>query len=61
MILHRDPYREDIHCHLMEVHARSGNRAAAIEQYENLKKTLRHELGVAPLPATVARYQRLIE
>jgi LuxR family maltose regulon positive regulatory protein len=61
MILSRDPYREDIHCRVMEAHARSGNRAAAVEQYEILKKTLKLELGVAPLPATVARYESLLK
>jgi ATP/maltotriose-dependent transcriptional regulator MalT len=61
MILRRDPYREDIHCQVMEAYARSGNRGAAIEQYENLKETLGRELGVAPLHTTVARYETLIK
>jgi ATP/maltotriose-dependent transcriptional regulator MalT/DNA-binding SARP family transcriptional activator len=60
VILRRDPYREDIHCQIMEAYASSGNRAAAIEQFENLKRTLERELGVAPLPTTVAKYESLV-
>ena len=61
MILRRDPYREDTHCQIMEAYARSGNRAAAIEQYENLKEALRRDLGVTPLPATIAKFESLIK
>jgi DNA-binding SARP family transcriptional activator len=60
-ILQRDPYREDIHCQVMEAHVRMGNRAAAIELFDKLRKMLRSELGVGPLPATVARYESLIK
>jgi DNA-binding SARP family transcriptional activator len=60
MILNRDAYREDVHRHLMDAYARIGNRAAVREQYENLKDLLMEELGVAPLPETVATYKRLI-
>src|SRR5262249_33884581 len=61
MILQRDPYREDAHCQVMEAFVRSGNRAAAIEQFDGLRKMLRRELGVDPLPATVAKYESLIK
>ena len=60
MILQRDPYREDAHCQVMEAFVRIGNRAAAIEQFDDLRKMLRKELGVDPLPATVAKYESLI-
>jgi DNA-binding SARP family transcriptional activator len=60
MILSRDAYREDVHRQLMDAYARIGNRAAVREQYENLKDLLMEELGVAPLPETVATYKRLI-
>ncbi len=58
-ILARDPYREDVHRELMEAYARVGNRAALREQYENLKTLLMEELGVAPLPETMATYRKL--
>ena len=45
----------------MEAYVRSGNRAAAIEQFDGLRKMLRRELGVDPLPATLAKYEGLIK
>jgi LuxR family maltose regulon positive regulatory protein len=60
-ILQRDPYREDAHCQVMEAYVGMGNRAAAIEQFDRLRKLLRSELGVAPLPATMAKYESLIK
>ena len=60
MILQRDAYQEDVHCQVMEAHVRSGNRAAAIEQFDGLRRMLRRELGVEPLPATIAKYESLI-
>jgi DNA-binding SARP family transcriptional activator len=60
MLLTRDPYQEDVHSSVMEAHVHSGNRAAAIEQFDGLRKMLRRELGVDPLPSTFARYETLI-
>ncbi len=60
MFLARDPYQEDVHCHVMEASVQSGNRAAAIDQFDGLRKMLRRELGVDPLPATIAKYEALI-
>ena len=59
MILSRDAYREDVHRQLMDSFAQVGNRLAVREQYENLTRLLREELGVDPLPETVATYKRL--
>ena len=59
-ILSRDPYREDVHRQLMDSQVRLGNRVAVREQYENLRTLLREELGVDPLPETVATYNRLL-
>jgi ATP/maltotriose-dependent transcriptional regulator MalT/DNA-binding SARP family transcriptional activator len=61
MLLARDPYQEDVHCALMEAHVALGNRAAAIDQFDGLRRMLRRELGVDPLPATIARYEALIK
>jgi len=60
IILNRDPYREDVHRQLMDSQARIGNRAAVREQFENLRTLLREELGVDPLPETLATYKRLV-
>ncbi len=51
-ILHSDPFREDTHCMIMRAHAALGNRVAVKEQYENLRRLLRKELGVEPAPET---------
>jgi ATP/maltotriose-dependent transcriptional regulator MalT/DNA-binding SARP family transcriptional activator len=59
-ILSRDPYREDVHRQLMESQVQIGNRAAVREQYENLRTLLRDELGVDPLPETVATFKKLV-
>ena len=59
-ILNRDSYREDVHRQLMDSYARVGNRAAVREQFENLKTLLMEDLGVDPLPETVATYKKLI-
>ena len=61
MLLARDPYQEDVHCALMEAHVALGNRAAAIDQFDSLRRMLRRELGVDPLPATIARYEAIIK
>ena len=45
----------------MEAYVSSGNRAAAIEQFDNLRRMLRRELGVEPLPTTIAKYETLIK
>lgn len=60
MILNRDAYREDVHRQLMDSYTRVGNRAAVREQYDNLTKLLRDELGVDPLPETAAMYKKLV-
>lgn len=59
-ILHVDPFREDIHCMSMRAHAALGNRIAVREQYENLSRLLRKELGVDPAADTQKVYQELI-
>ncbi|HEX8503197.1 MAG TPA: BTAD domain-containing putative transcriptional regulator [Pyrinomonadaceae bacterium] len=60
-ILREDPFREDVHCHLMRAHAAQGNRVAVREQYETLKKLLRKELGVEPAAETQRIYRDLIK
>jgi DNA-binding SARP family transcriptional activator len=59
-ILSRDSYREDVHRQLMDSYARVGNRAAVREQFEHLKTLLMEDLGVDPLPDTVATYKKLV-
>ena len=51
--LELDSLHEPAHRLLMEVLARSGEPAAALEQYRECVRILDRELGVAPLAATV--------
>ena len=60
-ILREDPFREDVHCHLMRAHAAQGNRVAVREQYETLRKLLRKELGVEPAAETQRVYKELLK
>ncbi|HLM56482.1 MAG TPA: BTAD domain-containing putative transcriptional regulator [Pyrinomonadaceae bacterium] len=59
-ILREDPFREDVHCHVMRAHAAQGNRVAVREQYDALRKLLRKELGVEPAPETQKVYKQLV-
>jgi DNA-binding SARP family transcriptional activator len=59
-ILREDPFREDVHCHLMRAHAAQGNRVAVREQFETLRKLLRKELGVEPASETQKVYKELL-
>ncbi|HYY58455.1 MAG TPA: BTAD domain-containing putative transcriptional regulator, partial [Pyrinomonadaceae bacterium] len=59
-ILQADPFREDIHCLMMRAHAALGNRVAVKEQYENLKRLLRKELGVDPASDTQKIFRELV-
>jgi predicted ATPase/DNA-binding SARP family transcriptional activator len=58
-LLALDPWREEIHRHLMLMQVRSGQNSAALAQYETCKKILEKELGVEPLLETTALYERI--
>ena len=47
------------HVRLMDLFARSGDRAAALRQYRSCVAILDRELGVAPLASTTARYEAI--
>jgi len=59
-ILRDDPYREDVHIMMMRAHAGQGNRHAVREQYEQLRRLLKKELGVEPAPETQRIYRELV-
>jgi len=54
-----DPLDEAGHVRLMDLLARSGDRAAALRQYRLCVSTLDRELSVAPLTSTTARYEAI--
>jgi predicted ATPase len=57
--LELDPWREEAHRLLMRVLAVSGQRSAALEQYERCRRVLAAELGVEPAQETTALYERI--
>lgn len=59
-LVEEEPYREAGHRLLMESLAATGNPAAALRVYEDLRVRLREELGVAPSDATQALHLRLL-
>jgi WD40 repeat protein/serine/threonine protein kinase len=56
-----DPLRESAHRALMELYARSGDRSAALRQYESCVQVLEEELSVEPLPETTDLYRRIYD
>src|SRR5262249_28243962 len=59
LALKQDPARERAHRSVMRALAKSGDRSAALRQYERAVECLRDELGVDPEPETVV-LERLI-
>jgi predicted ATPase/DNA-binding SARP family transcriptional activator len=58
-LLALDAWREEAHRQLMTALAHSGQRSAALVQYENCRHLLEGELGVAPSTETTALYERI--
>jgi DNA-binding SARP family transcriptional activator/predicted ATPase len=55
-----EPLEEAGYRTLMDLQARAGDRAAALNSYHRCASLLERELGVAPDPATTALYERLV-
>ncbi|MCB0188556.1 MAG: DUF2791 family P-loop domain-containing protein, partial [Caldilineaceae bacterium] len=60
-LLHLEPWREEAHRWLMEWLAQSGQRSAALAQYEVCCRALSAELAVEPSGATRKLYERLLQ
>jgi len=60
-LLKEAPLRESGYRLLMEVQARRGNVAEALQTYETLRRRLREDLGVSPSPATEELHMRIIQ
>jgi DNA-binding SARP family transcriptional activator len=54
-----EPLREDVHRLLMQGYVALGNRAKSIAQYQACERRLRDEIGVPPMPETVALYREI--
>lgn len=58
-LLQIDPLDEEMHRQLMRLLAYSGQRAAALEQYQTCRRILSAELGIAPAPSTTELYESI--
>ncbi|HEX6708731.1 MAG TPA: BTAD domain-containing putative transcriptional regulator, partial [Rubrobacter sp.] len=59
-IVSREPAHEEAHVGLMRVYARAGQRYRALRQYEQLRQTLRRELGTEPHAASRYVYEEIL-
>jgi predicted ATPase/DNA-binding SARP family transcriptional activator len=57
--LELDPWREETHRLMMRLHMLSGERGAALAQYEQCRQMLADELGVEPESETTALYMQI--
>lgn len=58
-LLSHDPLREDVMRDYMLLRQASGDRAGAMQLYQQFQARLLEELGVAPMPETTAVYEQL--
>src|SRR5205823_7130761 len=57
--LELEPWREEAHRQVMRLLALSGQRSAALAQYESCRQTMFEELGVEPESETTELYERI--
>lgn len=57
--LARDPYRESVHRSLIRYLWWTGQGAEALRQFQQCRALLRREMGIEPLPETVALARRI--
>lgn len=55
-----DPLHEPVHRHLMQLYAQTGQRAAALHQYQKCVRILDEELDVLPQAETTTLYERIL-
>jgi DNA-binding SARP family transcriptional activator len=58
-LLAMEPWREEAHRQMMRLLALSGQRAAALAQYETCRRVLAEELSAEPSPETQALYESI--
>ncbi|HUM70107.1 MAG TPA: BTAD domain-containing putative transcriptional regulator [Chloroflexota bacterium] len=59
-LLALEPWREETHRQLMHLLVWSGQRSAALAQYETCRRLLRENLGVEPEPETQRLYESIL-
>jgi DNA-binding SARP family transcriptional activator len=60
-LVSHDPLQEHAHRQLMRLYHQSGNRNAALQQYQTCKETLAQELGAEPEQETTELYRQIKE
>ncbi len=60
-LLAHNPLREETHRQLMEFYYQAGDRAAALQQFEECRRLLREDLDVEPMPETLALRQAILD
>ncbi|MCB0163434.1 MAG: AAA family ATPase, partial [Anaerolineae bacterium] len=58
-LLTLDPWREEVHRQVMQLLAVTGQRSAALSQYETCRRILADELAVEPALETVTLYEQI--
>jgi DNA-binding SARP family transcriptional activator/chaperonin cofactor prefoldin len=58
-LLETDPLQESFHREIMRLHWRLGERAQALDRFTVLEQTLEQELGLKPLPETLALFKNI--
>ncbi len=58
-LLQLEPWSEAAHCQQMQLLARSGQRTAALAQFERCRQLLADELHAVPMPETLALYAQI--
>jgi DNA-binding SARP family transcriptional activator/tetratricopeptide (TPR) repeat protein len=59
-ILETDPWREDIVRRIVALRYESGDAAGAVSEFRAFESRLREEMGVSPMPETVALADRVV-
>lgn len=59
-VLAMDPLREEMHRYLMRVYLETGERAAAVRQYETCREVLTRELNIEPMEETKKLWARAL-
>jgi len=58
-LLAADPGREAAQCEVMWLYVLNGQRAQALRQYQDFSAWLKRELGIEPMPETMALYDHI--
>ncbi len=59
-VLAKDSYREDVYQKLIRAYNASGDRGSAIKLYQECIRILDEELGLEPMPETIALYEEMV-